>query len=384
MVNAFGVDIVLRGIAVFAALAATVLCAGCANRPAQGVLIPMKEQVAGTTQVPILVATTRKKSVEDPGEMFGGDRADAMSYAAITVSIPPDADRKVGHVQWPDALPGDPKRNFMTVSADYIDQKAFAASIAATARRTGHPRVLIFVHGFNNRFDDAVYRFAQIAHDSKAEAVPVLFTWPSRGDVRLRSYTYDRESANYSRDALEELIDQIAAYPQVKEISVLAHSMGNWVTLEALRGRSLRRMARPNADKVKQAMLVAPDVDVDVFRATIRRMGPNRPKMLLFASQDDGALSLSKEIWGGVDRIGEVGATEPYRTQLEGERIAVFDLTPLKTVGSNAHSRAFDDITQVLAMVRERNAQQRNQVARSQPAPPATAPSQTETVALRD
>jgi esterase/lipase superfamily enzyme len=106
--------------------------------------------------------------------------------------------------------------------------------------------------------------------------------------------------------------------------------------------------------------------------------------MLLFASQDDGALSLSKEIWGGVDRIGEVGATEPYRTQLEGERIAVFDLTPLKTVGSNAHSRAFDDITQVLAMVRERNAQQRNQVARSQPAPPATAPSQTETVALRD
>ena len=78
--------------------------------------------------------------------------------------------------------------------------------------------MLIFVHGFNNRFDDAVYRFAQIVHDSKAEAVPVLFTWPSRGDVRLRSYTYDRESANYSRDALEELIDQLAADPHVKEI----------------------------------------------------------------------------------------------------------------------------------------------------------------------
>lgn len=377
-----GVDVVLRGIAVFAAIAATILCVGCANRPAQGVLIPMKEQVAGTTQVPILVATTRKKSVEDPGEMFGGDRADAMSYAAITVSIPPDADRKIGHVQWPDALPGDPKRDFMTVSADYIDQKAFAGSIAAAARKTGHPRVLIFVHGFNNRFDDAVYRFAQIAHDSKAEAVPVLFTWPSRGDVRLRSYTYDRESANYSRDALEELIDKIAAYPHVKEITLLAHSMGNWVTLEALRGRSLRRAGGGN-DKVKQALLVAPDVDVDVFRSTIKRMGPNRPKMLLFASQDDGALSLSKEIWGGVDRIGEVGATEPYRTELERDRIAVFDLTPLKTAGSNAHSRAFDDITQVLAMVRERNAQQR-QVARGQPAPPATAPSQTETAALRD
>lgn len=380
MVNAFGVGVVLRGIAIIAALAATAFCAGCVHRPAQGVLTPTTQQVEGTARVPILVATTRKKATEDPGEMFGGERSDALSYAAITVSIPPD--RKVGAVQWPAALPGDAKRDFVTVSADYIDHKAFAASIADTARRTKHPRVLIFVHGFNNRFDDAVYRFAQIVHDSKAEAVPILFTWPSRGNVQLKSYTYDRESANYSRDALEGLIDQIAAYPHIKEIHLLAHSMGNWVTLEALRGRSMRRVARHNNDKVKQAMLVAPDVDIDVFRATIKRMGPNRPKMLLFASQDDGALSLSKEIWGGVDRIGEVGATEPYRTEFERDRIAVYDLTPLKNKSANAHSRAFDDIGDVMELVRERNMRERGtQVARGAPQP---TPPQTETVALRD
>jgi esterase/lipase superfamily enzyme len=343
----------------------------------------MKQQAEGTARVPILVATTRKKAAEDPGEMFGGERAEAMSYAAITVSIPND--RKVGQVQWPASLPGDPKRDFMTASADYIDQRAFAASIAETARRTKNPRVLIFVHGFNNRFDDSVYRFAQIVHDSKAEAVPVLFTWPSRGDVRLRSYTYDRESANYSRDALEGLIDQIASYPHIKEIHLLAHSMGSYVTLEALRGRSLRRTA--GNDKVKQAMLVAPDIDVDVFRATLKRMGPNRPKMMLFASQDDGALSLSKEIWGGVDRIGEVGATEPYRTELEGQRIAVYDLTPLRTKGGSAHSRAFDDIGDVMELVRQRNMQERGgtQVARGGQPPILAAPAvQTETAALRE
>lgn len=344
-------------------------------------LVPVKEQVEGTARVPILVATTRKKATEDPGEMFGGERSDTLSYAAITVSIPPD--RKVGSIQWPAGLPGDPKRDFTTVSADYIDKKAFAAQVAETARRTKNPRVLIFVHGFNNRFDDAVYRFAQIVHDSKAEAVPVLFTWPSRGTVQLKSYTYDRESANYSRDALEELIDQLSAQPHIKEVHLLAHSMGNWVTLEALRGRSLRHIARGN-DKVKQAMLVAPDVDVDVFRATIKRMGPNRPKMLLFASQDDGALSLSKEIWGGVDRIGEVGATEPYRTEFERDRIAVYDLSGLKNGGSNAHSRAFDDISDVMELVRQRNMQERGtQVARGAPQPASQQP-QTETAALRD
>ncbi len=369
----------LRGILVLAAIAATALCAGCSGRPAQGVLIPTKEQAEGTARVPILVATTRKKSTEDPGEMFSGERSEALSYAAVTVSIPPD--RKVGSVQWPGALPGDPKRDFVTISADYLDQRAFAASIADTARRTGHPRVLIFVHGFNNRFDDSVYRFAQIVHDSKAEAVPILFTWPSRGNVQLKSYTYDRESANYSRDALEDLIDQVAAYPHIKEIHLLGHSMGNFVLLEALRGRSMRRVARGgSADKVKQAMLVAPDVDVDVFRATIKRMGANRPRMLLFASQDDGALSLSKEIWGGVARIGEVGATEPYRTEFERDRIAVYDLSGLKNAGGSAHSRAFDDITDVMELVRQRNAQQAPQVARG----PRPAPQPTETVALRD
>ena len=100
--------------------------------------------------------------------------------------------------------------------------------------------MLIFVHGFNNRFDDAVYRFAQIVHDAKAPGIPVLFTWPSRGRIETSRLTYDRESANYSRDAFEELLTTLTANPNVKEINIVAHSMGNWVTLEALRGISIR------------------------------------------------------------------------------------------------------------------------------------------------
>jgi esterase/lipase superfamily enzyme len=343
-----------RSLLLAAAMGATVLCAGCAGRPSQGVLVPISETVDGTSRVPILVATTRRRSTTDPGEMFDGERANSVSYAAVTVSIPPDAVRRIGHVQWPSAVPGDPRRDFVTLSANYIDKKDFAASIDFAYRRTGRNKVLVFVHGFNNRFDDAVYRFAQIVHDSKSPAIPVLFTWPSRGDVRLRSYAYDRESANYSRDALEELLDTIVSHPNVKEINIVAHSMGNWVALEALRGRSIRgaRVVRGGGDKVKNALLVAPDVDLDVFATQIRRMGAYRPRIALFVSQDDGALELSKLIWGGMPRIGEADlAQEPYRTVLERERIAVFDLTKLKSAGDNAHSRAFDDITQVMAMI---------------------------------
>src|SRR5580693_2596679 len=338
------------------AISIALVLGACASRPSQGVLIPTAT-VEGTSLVPIFAATTRQRSTTDPGEMFSGERGADVSYAAITVSIPPDESRKIGEVQWPTSLPGDPRVNFVTVSADYIDKQAFAASIAAFAKRSGRSKVLVFVHGFNNRFDDAVYRFAQIVHDSKVPAIPVLFTWPSRGESRLRAYTYDRESANYSRDALEDLLNSLTGLPAIMEVNLLAHSMGNWVALEALRGRSIRRSASAallKPDKLKNALLVAPDVDVDVFRTQILRMGPARPRIALFVSQDDSALGLSKVIWGDIPRMGDIDPTqEPYRTELERDKITVFDLTKVGP-GSDAHDRAFEEITPVMQMIAQR------------------------------
>jgi esterase/lipase superfamily enzyme len=322
----------------------------CAGRLSQGMLVPVAQSAEGTSRVQILAATTRQRSTTDAGEMFSGERATESSYAAVTVSIPPDNARKFGEIQWPESLPGDPGRNFVTVSANYLDKPGLVSAVSATAKQTGRSKVVIFVHGFNNRFDDAVYRFAQIVHDAKAPGIPVLFTWPSRGELKLRAYTYDRESANYSRDAFEELLATLTANPNVKEINIVAHSMGNWVTLEALRGISIR--SGKIGGKIRNVLLVAPDVDVDVFRTQIQRMGSPRPRFALFVSQDDKALELSQTIWGGVPRLGEINpAQEPYQSELKRENIEVFDLTTLK---GNAHDRAFENITAVVAMLKNR------------------------------
>jgi len=321
-------------------------------------LTPVAADIDGTSRVSVLAATTRQRSANDTGEMFSGERADNVSYASIVVSIPPDAARKVGAVQWPRTLPGDPSRDFVTVSANYLDKQAFATGVDSAAKQNRSGKVLVFVHGFNNRFDDAVYRFAQIVHDAKTPAIPVLFTWPSRGEARLRAYTYDRESANFSRDALEDLLDMLAKQPRVTEVNVLAHSMGNWLTLEALRGRSMRATrsaANLKADKLKNVLMVAPDVDVDVFRTELQRMGEYRPRISLFVSRDDQALGLSQFIWGGVQRLGDVDpGQEPYRSEFEHDRIEVFDLTSLKSAGVDAHGRAFAEAPTVAAMIRER------------------------------
>jgi esterase/lipase superfamily enzyme len=196
-------------------------------------------------------------------------------------------------------------------------------------------RVLVFIHGFNNRFDDAVFRFAQIVHDAGTPVVPVLFTWPSRGSVL--AYGYDRESNTYSRNALESTLKTLASDPAVGEISILAHSMGNLVTLEALRQMAIRdgRIA----PKIRNVLLAAPDVDVDLFREAILDMGKSRPGFTLFLSQDDRALAISRRIWGDV-RLGAIDPEqEPYRSNLESAGITVLNLSGLRTGDPLNHSK---------------------------------------------
>lgn len=311
------------------------LISACAGKPT-AVLAPVAETSPGASQVHMLVATMRAPSA-NPGEMFTGERALTPSYADITVSIPPEDARKVGEVAWPKKLPPNPATDFAVINAQVSDQQAQAkAWLNAAVRKSPDRSVLVFVHGFNNRFEDAVFRFAQIAHDSGTKSVPILVTWPSRG--KLLAYGYDRESTNYSRNSLEQLFQYLAADPQVGEVSVLAHSMGNWLALESLRQMAIRNGGLPN--KFKNVMLASPDVDVDVFRSQIADMGEHHPDMTLFVSRDDRALATSKRVWGDIARLGAIDPTQaPYKEEMAVNKITVYDLTEVKAGDDLRHSK---------------------------------------------
>jgi esterase/lipase superfamily enzyme len=307
---------------------------GCTSAP-RNVLIPVAATNAGAEQVEMIVATTRSPSAT-PGELFSGERGPELAFAEITVSIPPEGAHVTGEVEWPGSLPPDPATDFAALEARQVSQDEAVAWFHETVGRAPDRSVLIFVHGFNNRFEDAVFRFAQITHDSGAKAVPILFTWPSRGS--MLAYGYDRESTNYSRDALEAVLQALERDPAVGEVSILAHSMGNWLTLEALRQMAIRdgRIA----PKIRNVMMAAPDVDVDVFREMIARMGEPRPSFTLFVSQDDRALAVSRRVWRSTARLGAIDPeVEPYRTEFEENAITAIDLTAIRTEDSTHHAK---------------------------------------------
>ncbi|CAN2534165.1 hypothetical+protein [Methylocapsa aurea] len=314
------------------ALCLALAASGCGGRP-HGVLTP-QPRMAGTPSVELLVATTRSPEGAQPGDLFTGERGKGLAFADIAISIPPDGARQIGEVQWPNALPGDPAHEFVTLRADPLDQQEAVRRFDARIAKTPKRQALVFVHGFNTLFAEAVFRLAQIVHDSGTNALPVLFTWPSRG--KLLDYGYDHESASYSRDALEHLLRTLAKDPAVGEISILAHSMGNWVTLEALRQMAIRDHGL--APKIKNVMLAAPDVDYDVFSRQIAEIDEHRAIFTLFVSREDEALAASRRVWGDKVRLGGIDPQrEPFKDTLAERRFKVVDLTDVKSSDPLGH-----------------------------------------------
>ncbi|WP_440410122.1 alpha/beta hydrolase [Neorhizobium petrolearium] len=298
-----------------------------------------------TSQVEMLVATNRQPS-GDPETLFSGERSPKPYLTEVAVSIPQE--RKQGAVQWPRQLPPNPASEFAVMKVKQVETLSEATAWFRLHMAGGH--ALVFVHGYNNRYQDSVFRLAQIVHDSRMQATPILFTWPSR--AQLMAYEYDKESANYSRTALEQSLQVLASNPDVKDITILAHSMGTWLTMEALRQMGIRN-GRVNP-KIANVILASPDIDIQVFAKQFVEMGPHTAKFTIFVSQDDKALAVSSLLTGKVQRLGAVNpAEEVYRSKFEKAGITVVDLTKLDTSDRLNHGK-FAESPQIVQLIGER------------------------------
>ncbi|NLS06120.1 alpha/beta hydrolase [Rhizobium sp. P32RR-XVIII] len=312
-----------------------------------GVMTPISLSASAppTSKVDMLVATTREPS-GDPATLFNGERSPKPHLTQISVSIPPK--REPGTVQWPQRLPPNPATDFAVTNVQQIDTVAEGRTWFRQHVNGGH--ALVFIHGFNNTYEDSVFRLAQIVHDSKMQATPLLFTWPSRAEVT--AYEYDKESTNYSRTALEQALRTLAADPDVKDITIMAHSMGTWLAMESLRQMGIRD-GHVNP-KIHNVILASPDIDIQVFAKQYVEMGEPRPKFTIFVSQDDRALAISSFITGRVSRLGAINpAEEPYRTKLERAGITAIDLTKVKT-GDRLNHGKFAESPEIVQLIGER------------------------------
>lgn len=327
------------------ALVVAALLAGCADRPGPDSLLvseaPSSPAAVGAREHVILVASTRARDPR-PGTFYSGERTPALSFARFDMSVPPT--HRPGAVEWPKSPPGNPATDMVVHSALYQDTpKEFLDQLKAelAKRPPGSRRVAIFVHGYNTKFSEALYRMAQLVDDSKGPGVPVLFTWASRGATT--DYVYDNNSATAARDRLEETIRLVFA-SGAEQVTILAHSMGNWVTVEALRQIKISGQGLP-VDRLGAVILAAPDIDVDVFKTQLKRFGKPAKPFIVIVSADDKALGFSRFIAGGETRLGAF--TDD--AELVELGAVVIDMTKVKSQDEFNHGK----FAQLVAMAPE-------------------------------
>jgi esterase/lipase superfamily enzyme len=177
--------------------------------------------------------------------------------------------------------------------------------------------VLLYVHGFNQTFETAALDAVRLSEGISFAGATMVFSWPSK--AKLLDYGYDRESAMWSRDALDQLFDALIASPALGRVQVVAHSIGTMLTMEALRQLYARR-GDAAAERIGAIVFAAPDIDMDVFSSSIKRIGPLAANVTVVTATNDRALALSRWIAGGITRVGDA-----EKAQLERLGLRVID-----------------------------------------------------------
>ena len=172
----------------------------------------------------------------------------------------------------------------------------------------------------------------------------MLFTWPSK--AALLAYGADKESATASRDAYLNLLNDLADMPGIGRIHILAHSMGTWLTMEALRERP--SSGSPDLHgKLGNVMLAAPDIDLSVFKQQIARLDPSH--FSVYVSKDDRALQVSASIQGD-RRLGSLDPESDHdRDLIEKLGIGVYDISYLSSnlIGHDNYANAPQVVRQI-------------------------------------
>ncbi|MEM1152130.1 MAG: alpha/beta hydrolase, partial [Pseudomonadota bacterium] len=299
-------------------------------------------EVEGTTLRTVYIATTRQRS-DDDTILFTADRNPVgLGFAKAVVSIPPN--RQPGAVVRPARLPPNPKREFVILDpVVFADDRSFAndLDVALSQRPPSQREVLVFIHGYNTDLPASIMRMAQIVEDTGFSGIPIVFSWPSRG--QLFQYGYDLNSALHARDELTQTVELVAA-TRTTGMNFVSHSMGNILAVEAMRQDQMTNNFNKSG-KISSIVLAAPDIDVELFAKQLRAFPEGSRNFYILVSKDDQALALSRSLAGGVTRVGAADAE-----RLSELGVTVIDLTKVDDQSDLNHSK-FASATEFVQLI---------------------------------
>ncbi len=261
---------------------------------------PEPEEAIEGAQVEVWFATNRAYAKA----RFGSERSNTSTFGKCDVFVP--TSRLVGSTGnkiWERLF--RPKEKIVLTATKILSEPFFwhelrkdVLSLPAEDRQA-----LVYIHGFNTKFDQAAIQAAQLKVDLKHLGPVAFFSWPTLGNVA--GYSVDAAASDYSEGALRNFLYDFASRSDVSAVHIIAHSMGNRALLRVIdslvRGENLRKIS------FGQIILAAPDIDTGLFSQLSSAYAEISVRSTIYVSNNDRAIGLSAMTYN----YPRVGLTPP-------------------------------------------------------------------------
>lgn len=263
---------------------------------------PAPDSRQGDGRAPeIFVATSRNDEFDSDLRLRFGYKMDADSpLHCFKLIYARDANRRFG----------DPYTGAVEIGPSGVSAGPADCAQRIFDQQDPGQRLTILIHGFNNSFEDAVNWAVAVTEDLAIDGDVLLWSWPSMG--QLSAYVHDRDSVDFNSFYLEPFLASLklrAEAGKAQDMSILAHSMGGLVAINAL-----RFLAKPPQMTISNVALVAPDVRHAVFKKTLQQGAGVSPLWSVYANSNDVALLASY----GVNRNPSIGLGGRHRLMVAG------------------------------------------------------------------
>lgn len=259
------------------------------------------------------------------GDTFTGEVAEDFNYGSVQVEVQSRAGTS------------DSRQHICRVGERAIDsayQQVKGAKLLSSERfveefARGDMRrpMLIFVHGYNNSFEDAAKTAARLSRNLHHRLQIALFSWPSLGN--LRNYGEDRTRAEDSRDDLSNFVRMLGDEAGRESLHLVAHSMGSSVAMLGL--AMLGDMSDTAGPLIGEGLFIAPDLQLIDFIHHAANASRWTERSTLYAYGGDIPLRIAQLRTGGV-RAGLSNHYVPTTNDVE-----TIDWSPIHNI-CNRHS----------------------------------------------
>lgn len=251
-----------------------------------------EDENATGTMFPVWFGTNRILFAKD-GEVFEAYEqieSDRVHYGKCDVWIPKSHRRGELKSPW-----YDPRRWHVAdaLRFEHIElTDRIVDSIRASVMQSTETNHLLFIHGFNNSFSDAVIRAAQVGFDLGISGATMAFSWPCRELLPYVSrYFGDGEIISGCRKALQTMAQEISGLEGT--LHVVAHSMGNRALTTTWK-EVFKTVDESETLKIGQVIFAAPDVYQQAFCDDTEGIHEFCQRATLYANHRDFALGLSR------------------------------------------------------------------------------------------